>query len=402
MKRFLTALFMLLFFFLSVPLWTDAAQKGAFFSRQQTAWAPQPLPAASLDTVFKDPLYINPAYLTKKVTVSYQGQTWVTGMDAFAAIPVHLTAAGNRIACTFSDQAVFRAFFSAISTQLAASTSQINCPIYDNGAGSYLYSVGPSHLEVKPEAAQVLAAILEQNLLSGSCADIEMELTEALLVRVYDEKTLLMSPDYVLAGECSTSFRTSGSNRSTNISVGASRLNGLVILPGQTVSVSDTLLPRTRENGYLPAGVYANGVHTTGMGGGVCQISSTAYSAVMNAGLTVVERHPHSMPVAYLSKGLDAAIASGSKDFRFRNDYAVPVVMMTDTANKTLTVRVYVPDGELNGRSWKLWAKQTGSLSADTYLTSYLNGQEIETAFLGTSRYRPLVEENAAEGNDER
>ncbi|MEF2575329.1 MAG: VanW family protein, partial [Eisenbergiella sp.] len=138
-------------------------------------------------------------------------------------------------------------------------------------------------------------------------------------------------------------------------------------------------------------------VHTTGLGGGVCQISSTVYNAVKNAGLTVTERKAHSMPVSYLPKGLDAAIAAGSKDLKFRNDYSTPVVLYTDTANKRLTINVVVWNQELAGRSFKLWAKQTGSLSADTYFTTYQNGKETSTVFVGTSRYLPYREEGEEE-----
>ena len=142
-------------------------------------------------------------------------------------------------------------------------------------------------------------------------------------------------------------------------------------------------------NGYKEAGVYVNGAHTTGLGGGVCQISSTVYNAVKNAGLTILQRNPHSMPVSYLPKGLDAAIAAGSKDLKFRNDYTTPVVLYTDTSNKHLTVNVLVWNQELVGRSFKLWAKQTGALSADTYFTTYRDGKEVSTQFVGTSRYNP-------------
>ena len=91
------------------------------------------------------------------------------------------------------------------------------------------------------------------------------------------------------------------------------------------------------------------------------------------------------MPVSYLPKGLDAAIAAGSKDLKFRNDYTTPVVLYTDTSNKHLTVNVLVWNQELAGRSFKLWAKQTGALSADTYFTT-------STQFVGTSRYNPYRE----------
>ena len=150
--------------------------------------------------------------------------------------------------------------------------------------------------------------------------------------------------------------------------------------------------PFTLENGYKTATAYENGRSVDSIGGGVCQISSTVYNAVKNAGLTILQRNPHSMPVSYLPKGLDAAIAAGSKDLKFRNDYTTPVVLYTDTSNKHLTVNVLVWNQELAGRSFKLWAKQTGALSADTYFTTYQNGKEVSTQFVGTSRYNPYRE----------
>lgn len=378
-KGLLTVLTVL--FVLAAPMHTKAE------------WAPQPLPAASIDTTFGDARYINPEWLTHKVTITYQGKSWVTGMDAFCNIPVRLTNAGGKIACTFKSDAVFRSYFDAINAELGAMTLQPSAPLYDNGAGSYIYLNGQTHYEAVPEMVSWLSATLENKVLTNNISDISQELTAQLLVPVSGTGSLTISPDFIPIGSYTTSFKTSGANRSNNIVVGASRLNNLVVMPGQTVSVSDTILPRTKANGYKEAGVYLNGVHTTGMGGGVCQISSTVYNAVMNAGLTVTERKPHSMPVAYLPKGQDAAIAAGSKDLKFRNDYTTPVVILTDTSNKKLTVNVLVLNQELAGRSYKLWSKQTGSLSADAYLTTYLNGQEVSTVFIGTSKYKPLREE---------
>ena len=96
----------------------------------------------------------------------------------------------------------------------------------------------------------------------------------------------------------------------------AEHLNNMIIMPGQEVSVSTAILPRTSANGYREAGAYLNGETVMAIGGGICQVSSTTYNAVKNAGLVVLERHPHSMPVHYLPLGLDAAISSGSKDLQ--------------------------------------------------------------------------------------
>ncbi|MDO4293729.1 MAG: VanW family protein [Eubacteriales bacterium] len=360
--------------------------------RAQAAWTPQPLPASGVDTVFGDSRYLDPAWMSKKVTISYRGHTWVTGMDAFRDMPVRLTNANGAIHCTFLKKDVFEAYFSAINAELSTLTAQEATPLFDNGAGTYIRQSGQLHYEAVSTMPDWLAQMLCNLILTGSCSDISQELTDALLTPVQDAGTVTTSADFVLAGSCTTSFKTSNANRSSNIRLGASRLNNLVILPGQTVSVSDVLLPRTRANGYKEAGVYMNGVHTTGLGGGVCQISSTVYNAVKNAGLTVVERKAHSMPVSYLPKGLDAAIAAGVKDLRFRNDYSAPVVMYTDTSDKQLTVNVVVWNQDLAGRSFKLWAKQTGSLSADTYFTTYQDGREVSTVFVGTSRYLPYRE----------
>ena len=326
------------------------------------------------------------------MTITWKGNTWMTGMDAFKDMPVRLTNNNGAIDCTFLNTAVFQSYFAAINASIASMTTTAAVPVFDNGTGSYIRISGTQHMEAVSSMPDWLAQMLHNLILTGQCTDITLELNDSLMTQVLDSGTVSTSPDFVLAGTCTTSFQTSGANRSNNIAVGASRLNNLIVLPGQTVSVSDTILPRTRANGYKEAGVYVNGAHTTGLGGGVCQISSTVYNAVKNAGLTVVQRNPHSMPVSYLPKGLDAAIAAGSKDLKFRNDYTTPVVLYTDTSNKHLTVNVLVWNQELAGRSFKLWAKQTGALSADTYFTTYLNGKEISTQFVGTSRYNPYRE----------
>lgn len=192
---------------------------------------------------------------------------------------------------------------------------------------------------------------------------------------------------YVLAGSCTTSLKGSSKNRITNVTVAASRLNGLVIQPGQAVSISTAILPRTAENGYKMAGVYSGGKTIQGIGGGICQVSSTVYNAVMNAGLTVMQRYPHSMPVHYLPLGQDAAISAGTKDMIFMNSYDTPILMTTACDGSTVSVSVFVQAVTLAGRSYKFYAKSAGSLSADSYRDVYLNGQLVGTEYIGHSKY---------------
>ncbi len=163
----------------------------------------------------------------------------------------------------------------------------------------------------------------------------------------------------------------------------------MVIAPGQEVSFSQTILPRTAANGYKKGGAYVGGKVVSVTGGGICQVSSTLYAALMNAGVTVTERHPHSMTVGYLPLGMDATIAGTSKDLKFLNNYNMPVYIQTSVEGSNLTVNVYVSPVSLGGRSYKFWSDKTGVRSADSYLTTYFNGVEVSTTFIATSRYMP-------------
>ncbi|MFR6333149.1 MAG: VanW family protein [Eisenbergiella sp.] len=122
------------------------------------------------------------------------------------------------------------------------------------------------------------------------------------------------------------------------------------------------------------------------IGGGICQVSPQPTTRGEECGLVVLERHPHSMPVHYLPLGLDAAISSGSKDLRFRNNYSA-LLYCRHTRKGKLIINVLVWDHDLNGRSFKLWAKNTGSLSAKTYFTTYQDGKEVSTDYVGNSTY---------------
>ena len=140
--------------------------------------------------------------------------------------------------------------------------------------------------------------------------------------------------------------------------------------------------------------MYSVGKLVNGIGGGICQVSSTAYNALMNAGVTVTMRYPHSSPVSYLPLGTDAAISSGSKDLQFRNDYPHPIVLETVVEGKNLTVNVYVKVSDMNGVTYKLWGKKMSSMSAKTYLTVYVNGVEAEVRDVGSCYYRPLQKDD--------
>ena len=122
-------------------------------------------------------------------------------------------------------------------------------------------------------------------------------------------------------GTFSTDFSSSGSARSTNLSVGAEKINGHVLMPGQTLSGYACLQPFTVENGYRTAAAYENGQVVDSIGGGVCQIATTLYNAALLAELEITQRQNHSMTVGYVKPSQDAAIAGTFKDIKVTNPY---------------------------------------------------------------------------------
>src|SRR5690606_23511143 len=126
-----------------------------------------------------------------------------------------------------------------------------------------------------------------------------------------------------------------------NVALAASLLAGTFIAPGETVSVIGLIGPLTKERGYGDGPGYADGRLVPVQAGGVCKIGTAVYNVAVYGGLTVLERHPHSMIVPYVHPGRDAAIATGHKDVRVRNDYGRPVGLWAAFADNTLFVALY-------------------------------------------------------------
>lgn len=127
-------------------------------------------------------------------------------------------------------------------------------------------------------------------------------------------------------------------NRAVNIALAASKINGTVIEPGQEFSFSDTVGPRTAENGFVMAPTFLNKEVVPGMGGGICQVSSTMYAAMLQGDITATQRYAHSMPVSYIPEGMDATISAGKKDLTFTNNFTFPIVINAVVDGGTVTV----------------------------------------------------------------
>lgn len=144
-----------------------------------------------------------------------------------------------------------------------------------------------------------------------------------------------------LLAEFGTGYDPAIANRSYNISVAAGALNNLLIPPGEIVSFNRIVGPRSSEAGYRTAPVIIENQFQEGIGGGVCQVSSTLYNAVVLANLEVLERKNHSLPVTYVPIGRDATVVYEAIDFRFRNNTAGYLCLKTAAANGRVSVKIF-------------------------------------------------------------
>lgn len=142
-------------------------------------------------------------------------------------------------------------------------------------------------------------------------------------------------------GTYTTEYGGSPYGRKVNVANGASKINGSMVYPGETLSVYETVSPFTKENGYALAGSYENGQTVQTYGGGICQVSTTLYNAVIRAELKIVERFPHSMTVHYVPRSADAAIAGTHKDMKFKNTFDTPIYIEGKANGSTITFTIY-------------------------------------------------------------
>lgn len=174
-----------------------------------------------------------------------------------------------------------------------------------------------------------------------------------------------------LLGGFSTSFKSSNSSRSTNVRTGAGHIDGTVLYPGETFSTYEYVNPFTVENGYAMAGSYLNGKVVDSLGGGICQVSSTLYNAVLLAELEVVERSPHSMMVSYVQPSADAAIAGTYKDFKFKNSTDAPIYIEAYTTDdKQLVFNIYGEETRPSNRTISYTNKVLENIPAATQLVA--------------------------------
>ncbi|MGD6794916.1 VanW family protein [Metabacillus indicus] len=155
------------------------------------------------------------------------------------------------------------------------------------------------------------------------------------------DSDLLNSIRSARIGSYVTFFNKRNVQRSTNISLAAEAINNTVVFPGETFSFNGVVGNRTSAKGYMKAPIIIKGELAEGIGGGICQVSSTLFNATDNAGLKTIERFSHSRNVPYVPKGRDATVSWYGPDFKFTNKYSEPVLIMAAVYSSSVTVTIY-------------------------------------------------------------
>lgn len=214
-----------------------------------------------------------------------------------------------------------------------------------------------------------------------------------------------------------TRYDVSDVDRSTNLRIACQKINGKVVLSGETFSYNKALGARTAAAGYKNGKIYSGGEVVDGIGGGICQISSTLYNSVLLANLEVVERRNHQFVTSYVGPGRDATVVYGVTDFKFKNTRQYPVRILATAQNGIATVSIYgikeeneytfkfstktiasipfttkyVEDESLDSGTEKVKQKGSNGLKTETYITKMLNGKVVSTELLSRDTYDAMT-----------
>ena len=215
--------------------------------------------------------------------------------------------------------------------------------------GEFLITEGKQGIHLDVDAAKKMVQDFVLNEWDGS------ETTLTLPVTIDNPKGSVEELQQVkdVLGSYTTYYTTSSGARVANVENGTRLVNGVTLYPGETFSMLELVTPFTQANGYQMAGSYLNGLVVDSLGGGICQVSTTLYNAVLRAELEISQRSNHSMSVAYVPLSADAAIAeSAGKDFCFTNNTDAPVyVEGITTPDRQVTFNIYGKETRSAGRS---------------------------------------------------
>lgn len=194
-----------------------------------------------------------------------------------------------------------------------------------------------------------------------------------------------------LLSEFSTKYATSNKNRTTNLILAAKKINGTVLMPGETFSYNKVVGARTIQAGYKEAPIYVSGRVEDGIGGGICQITTTLYNAVVYANLDIVERSNHQFVPSYAGPSRDATVVYGAIDFKFKNNRDYPIKITCSVSGGIANFKIWGLKSD-NDYEVQISSRTTGKTSTAIYSEAYKilkkNGNVVSTTLLSKDTYK--------------
>lgn len=294
--------------------------------------------------------------------------------------------------------------------------NEIHNEIYKKAENAY-YTTEP--FEIHPHVVGLDFAISNAEIeekISKNDTDYAIPLKYTEPEVTIDNLDINVFPD--LLSQFDTTYNVSDKNKTNNLEIAVEKINGVILKPGETFSYNKVLGARTVENGYKEAPIYSNGKVVNGLGGGICQVSTTLYNSVVLADLEVLERQNHMFIPSYIRPGCDATVVYGSIDFKFKNtrDYPIKIVASANSGVARVSIygiynqreysihletevleilpydNVYINDNTLESGEEKIIQKGQNGTKVETYKVVKFGSAEISRTLLSVDTYRPMQE----------
>lgn len=284
-----------------------------------------------------------------------------------------------------------------------------NATISINGGNISVIEGKDGQVIEEDKMVSLVKEAINANPESNTVVEVPVEVTKPKIT-----KEMLSKIDGVI-GSFTTSYTSSDANRSANVEIAAKTVNGTILMPGDTFSYNNTLGERTTAKGYRDGAAYVGNKVVMVTGGGICQVSTTLYRAVLRAGIMPTERHNHSMTTTYSGPSEDATVSWGSLDYQFKNPYDFPIYIQGYTSNKHVTFNIYGNVQGMDGKTYELQTVVNETLKPSVktvddpslpegqkvveqrpvtgykssgYLVTYQNGKEIDKKLIGHDVYK--------------
>ena len=245
------------------------------------------------------------------------------------------------------------------------------------------FTIYPEVIGVDFNVDEVKQMLLEKQ----ECYKIKLIYTKPEITK--DQIGTEAFPD--LLSTFSTKYNASDKSRTTNLRLASNKINGVVLLPGEEFSYNGTLGPRTTATGYKSAKIFSNGQVIDGIGGGICQISSTLYNAALYANLEITERRNHQFVPSYLKAGLDATVVYASQDFKFKNSRKYPIKIVSEVNGGIAKINIFGlrEDIEYDIKIQSVVVQSNANaVKSVTYKYRYLNGNEVDKVVISRDTYK--------------